>query len=82
MSEVENILIEDDVIIIITSDGLKRTLPINNQNEIHKAWISNIISMAESLVYESTEDALDSADFDNPWADDYGDVDDFDDDWL
>ena len=84
MSEVENILIEEDTIVIITSDGNRRTLPINNQNQVHRTWISNIMAMAESLVMETNEDILDGTTWtgENPWQDDYGDVDDLDDDWL
>lgn len=84
MNEVQNILIEDDVIIIITTDGNRRTLPIKTNNEVHRTWISNIIAMAESLVMETDEDITEGLNWtgENPWQDNYGDVDDLDDDWL
>lgn len=77
MNEIENILVDDEFIIIITSDGKKRTLRIDNHNPIHRSWIDNILSMAISLVNETEEDIMgDTFNEDNPWRDDYGDVDD------
>ena len=78
MSEIENILVDDEFIIIITSDGKKRTLRIVNHNPNHRSWIENILSMAISLVNETNEDVMDNTFNDNnSWQDDFGDVDDY-----
>jgi hypothetical protein len=78
MSEIENILVDDEFIIIITSDGKKRTLRIDNHNPNHRSWIENILSMAISLVNETNEDVMDNTFNDNnSWQDDFGDVDDY-----
>ena len=84
MYEIENIIIDDDQIIIITTDGNKRTLKTDNVNRTHRDLIHNIILAAESLVSSTEVDITDDADFNNTswsgWGDDYGDVDDTDDD--
>jgi len=65
MTDIENIIIEDEFIIIVTSVGSKHTLPIDNDNPNHKVFIDNIISMAISLVDETDEDV----DMDNEYGD-------------
>ena len=49
LSEISNIIIEDEFIIIVTLDGDKHTIAIDNDNQTHKAFIDNIISFAESI---------------------------------
>ena len=56
-SEISNIIIEDEFIIIVTLDGDKHTISIDNDNETHKAFAQNIISMAISLVDETNPDS-------------------------
>ena len=56
LSEISNIIIEDEFIIVVTLDGDKHTIAIDNDNETHKAFVDNIISMATSLVSETNPD--------------------------
>lgn len=56
-SEISNIIIEDEFIIIVTLDGDKHTISIDNDNDTHKAFVQNIISMALSLVDETNPDS-------------------------
>jgi hypothetical protein len=56
-SEISNIIIEDEFIIIVTLDGDKRTIPIDNDNDTHKSFVQNIILMALSLVDETNPDS-------------------------
>lgn len=55
-SEISNIIIEDEFIIIVTLDGDKHTILIDNDNQTHKTFVQNIISMALSLVSETESD--------------------------
>ena len=55
-SEISNIIIEDEFIIIVTLDGDKHTIAIDNDNDTHKTFIDNILSMATSLVNETEPD--------------------------
>lgn len=74
-SEISNIIIEDEFIIIVTLDGDKHTISIDNDNETHKAFVQNIISMALSLASETEPDTdmdmngLYSPDTPNYWGD-------------
>ena len=78
LSEISNIIIEDEFIIIVTLDGDKHTIAIDNDNQTHKVFIDNIISMATSLVSETEPDKdMDTGGLYNPesptyWGD-YGD---------
>lgn len=84
MYEIENIIIDDDRMIIITADGNKRTLKNDSENQMHRDLIHAIILAAESLVAGTEVDISDDDDFNSSswsdWHDDYGDVDDTDDD--
>tara|TARA_B110000444_G_scaffold155234_1_gene145286 strand:+ start:437 stop:706 length:270 start_codon:yes stop_codon:yes gene_type:complete len=73
MNEIENIIVEEDFIIIITSDGSKRTIDIDNTNPIHKAFVDNIISMATSLVDDTNEDIIGDNFSNNDTPDNWGD---------
>jgi len=83
LSEISNIIIEDEFIIVVTLDGDKHTIAIDNDNETHKAFVDNIISMATSLVSETNPDkdmdmdmgGLYGPNAPNQWGD-YGDDDD------
>tara|TARA_B110000495_G_C22783254_1_gene458027 strand:+ start:201 stop:455 length:255 start_codon:yes stop_codon:yes gene_type:complete len=55
-SEISNIIIEDEFIIIVTLDGDKHTIAIDNDNDTHKTFVDNILSMATSLVNETEPD--------------------------
>ena len=83
MTDIENIIIEDEYIVIITSAGCKHTIEIDNKNPSHKAFVENIISMAISLVDETDEDIADdeytNSNTPNFWGD-YSDTDD-EEDW-
>lgn len=59
LSEISNIIIEDEFLIIVTSNGSKHTIAIDNDNPTHKSFAENIISMAISLVDETDEDVMD-----------------------
>ena len=56
LSEISNIIIEDEFIIIVTLDGDKHTIAIDNDNQTHKTFVDNIISMSTSLVNETDAD--------------------------
>ena len=56
LSDISNIIIEDEFIIIITTEGDKHTIAIDNDNLTHKGWVDNIISMAISLVDDTNPD--------------------------
>jgi hypothetical protein len=81
LSEISNIIIEDEFIIIVTLDGDKHTIAIDNDNQTHRTFIDNIISMATSLVSETEPDkdmdtdGLYSPESPTYWGD-YGDDDD------
>lgn len=83
LSDISNIIIEDEFIIIVTTDGDKHTIAIDNDNETHKTFIDNIISMATSLVSETDSDK--DMDIDGYYRDDspnyWGDYSDNDDDY-
>ena len=55
MTDIENIIIEDEYIVIITSTGCKHTIEIDNKNPSHKAFVENIISMAISLEFTNSD---------------------------
>ena len=55
-SEISNIIIEDEFIIIVTLEGDKHTIALDNDNQTHKTFVDNIISMATSLVSETKPD--------------------------
>ena len=80
-SEISNIIIEDEFIIIVTLDGDKHTISIDNDNQTHKAFVQNIISMGLSLLSETNPDSdMDTDGLYSPesptyWGD-YGDDDD------
>jgi len=75
MNDIENIIVEDEFIIIITTGGDRRTIRIDNVNTTHKQYVVNILSMADSLVDEIKPDITDGTS-DSIWpSDDYGDVD-------
>tara|TARA_B100000780_G_C20807576_1_gene320822 strand:+ start:258 stop:503 length:246 start_codon:yes stop_codon:yes gene_type:complete len=70
LSDISNIIIEDEFIIIVTSVGSKHTIPIDNDNPTHKTFIDNMISIATSLVEETKEDVDMDAEFEpNHWGD-------------
>ena len=81
LSDISNIIIEDEFIIIVTLDGDKHTIAIDNDNQTHRTFIDNIISMATSLVSETEPDkdmdtdGLYSPESPTYWGD-YGDDDD------
>jgi len=56
LSDISNIIIEDEFIIIVTLDGDKHTIAIDNDNSVHKGYVDNIISMAISLVDDTNPD--------------------------
>ena len=68
LSDISNIIIEDEFIIIVTSDGDKHTIAIDNDNSVHKGYVDNIISMAISLVDDTNPDM----DMDRGFSDGYG----------
>ena len=82
-SEISNIIIEDEFIIIVTLDGDKHTVAIDNDNQTHKTFIDNIISMATSLVSETEPDTdmdmggLYGPDSPNQWGDYLDDDEDY-----
>ena len=45
LSDISNIIVENEFIVIVTSDGDKHTMFIDNENPQHKDWVDNIISM-------------------------------------
>tara|TARA_B100000927_G_scaffold256503_1_gene223868 strand:+ start:470 stop:730 length:261 start_codon:yes stop_codon:yes gene_type:complete len=56
LSDISNIIIEDEFIVIVTADGDKHTISIDNDNSVHKGYVDNIISMAISLVDDTNPD--------------------------
>lgn len=82
MTDIENIIIEDEYIVIITSTGCKHTIEIDNKNPSHKAFVENIISMAISLVDETDEDISDGEFTNSDTPDFWGDYsDEEEEDW-
>ena len=71
LSDISNIIIEDEFIIIVTTDGDKHTISIDNDNSVHKGYVDNIISMAISLVDDTNPDM----DMDNGFTNGYSDRD-------
>ena len=71
LSDISNIIIEDEFTVIITTDGDKHTIAIDNENPQHKAWADNIISMAISLVDDTNPDM----DMDGGFSNGYNDSD-------
>ena len=69
LSDISNIIIEDEFIIIITTDGDKHTIAIDNDNPSHKAWVDNIIAMAISLVDDTNPDMDMDRGFSNGYTD-------------
>jgi hypothetical protein len=69
LSDISNIIIEDDVIIIVTTDGDKHTISIDTDNPVHKAWVDNIITMAISLVDDTNPDMDMDRGFSNGYSD-------------
>ena len=74
LSDISNIIIEDEFIIIVTTDGDKHTIAIDNDNPVHKGYIDNIISMGITLVNDTNPDTDMDMEMD-AWGD-YSDDDD------
>ena len=71
LSDISNIIVENEFIVIVTSDGDKHTIAIDNENPQHKVWVDSIISMAISLVDDTNPDM----DMDNGFTNGYSDRD-------
>ena len=71
LSDISNIIVENEFIVIVTSDGDKHTMSIDNENPQHKDWVENIISMGISLVDDTNPDM----DMDNGFTNGYSDRD-------
>ena len=71
LSDISNIIIEDEFIIIVTTDGDKHTIAIDNDNLTHKDWVDNIITTATSLVDDTNPDM----DMDRGFSNGYGERD-------
>tara|TARA_B100001564_G_C20571088_1_gene638369 strand:+ start:833 stop:1093 length:261 start_codon:yes stop_codon:yes gene_type:complete len=69
LSDISNIIIEDEFIIIVTTDGDKHTISIDNDNSVHKGYVDNIISMAISLVDDTNPDMDMDREFSNGYND-------------
>ena len=69
LSDISNIIIEDEFIIIVTTDGDKHTISIDNDNSVHKGYVDNIISMAISLVDDTNPDIDMDREFSNGYND-------------
>ena len=69
LSDISNIIIEDEFIIIVTTDGDKHTISIDNDNSVHKGYVDNIISMAISLVHDTNPDMDMDREFSNGYND-------------
>tara|TARA_B100001057_G_C22454596_1_gene796411 strand:- start:378 stop:638 length:261 start_codon:yes stop_codon:yes gene_type:complete len=69
LSDISNIIIEDEFIIIVTTDGDKHTISIDSDNLVHKGYVDNIISMAISLVDDTNPDM----DMDRGFSNEYND---------
>ena len=79
VNEIENIIVEDEFIVIITNGGDRRTIRIDNDDSTLREWVHTLLSTAESIINETQPDIMGGiSDDDNPWQDDYGDVDEYD----
>lgn len=78
VNEIENIIVEDEFIVIITNGGDRRTIRIDNEDSIRREWVHTLLSTAESIINETQPDIMGGiSDDDDPWQDDYGDVDEY-----
>ena len=83
LSDISNIIIEDEFIIIVTTDGDKHTIAIDNDNLVHKGYVDNIISMGITLVNDTNPDTdmdmggLYGPDSPNQWGDYSDDEEDY-----
>ena len=79
VNEIENIIVEDEFIVIITTGGDRRTIKIDNEDSTRREWVHTLLSTVESIINETQPDIMGGiSDDDNPWQDDYGDVDEYD----
>lgn len=79
MNEIENIIVEDEFIVIITTGGDRRTIRIDNEDSTLREWVHTLLSTVESIINETQPDIMGGiSDDDNLWQDDYGDVDEYD----
>ena len=79
VNEIENIIVEDEFIVIITTGGDRRTIRIDNDDSTLREWVHTLLSTVDSIINETQPDIMGGiSNDDNPWQDDYGDVDEYD----
>lgn len=63
--KVENIIINDDELIIINSDGGQHHIPTSNLSAPHQTWVDNIKACAISLMNDFKQSQF----IDDEWGD-------------
>lgn len=73
--KVQNIIIDDNEIIIVNSNGGQHKIPTTNLQPSHRTWVDNIKACAVSLMAEYKADDFELQDWQNTLLDGMDDLD-------